>query len=209
MPQIYAGAHAATLADPINTIRSPLIKSGLMMYLHTVAGGAAWGLGSSLYHGTPVLSAVARTALVTGLVPAFFVGGIVSLFQRYQRDANTEHEVFRLYSATMFATVWPALYIMPAVDRYAPLWLGGHVVGFGSFFVYMLLTDADLMKNDHALEQEAPPPSPFEDMRARLRKARLEARVKRDLELEIEREEKEKAKAKASASADRGGSAPL
>ena len=156
-----------------------------------------------------MLSAVARTALVTGLVPAFFVGGIVSLFQRYQRDANTEHEVFRLYSATMFATVWPALYIMPAVDRYAPLWLGGHVVGFGSFFVYMLLTDADLMKNDHALEQEAPPPSPFEDMRARLRKARLEARVKRDLELEIEREEKEKEKAKASASADRGGSAPL
>jgi hypothetical protein len=118
-----------------------------------------------------------RTALVTGLVPAFFVGGVVSLFQQYQRHANTEQDVFRLYAGTLFATMWPASYIMPAVDRWAPLWLGGHVVGFSSFFIYSWLTGSDLLKNDQQLLNEETAPPPLVDVIHQVRLARLEAKM--------------------------------
>ena len=121
-----------------------------------------------------------RTAFVTGLVPAFFVGGIVSMFQQYQRQADTESDVFRLYAATLMTTLYPAYYLLPWVDRWAPLWLGGHVLGFGSFFAFMVLTDADLMKNDHLLELEAPPPGALQQTMHQIKLARLEAKLQRE-----------------------------
>ena len=44
------------------------------------------------------------------------------------------------------------------VARFAPLWLGGHIVGFGSFFVWTLYTESDLLKSDAAL---LAPPSEY------------------------------------------------
>ena len=37
------------------------------------------------------------------------------------------------------------------VENFAPLWLGGHIVGFGSFFVWTLYTESDILKSDHNL----------------------------------------------------------
>ena len=57
---------------------------------------------------------------------------------------------------------------MPRV-RLAPLWLGGHIVGFSSFFVWTLYTESDLLKSDNLLlapptrkkvVQVLPPPKP-------------------------------------------------
>jgi hypothetical protein len=63
------------------------------------------------------------------------------------------------------------------VDSWAPLWLGGHIVGFGSFFAYMWLTNADLMKTDQLLEREDAPPSPLAEIKHRVKLARLEAKL--------------------------------
>ena len=37
------------------------------------------------------------------------------------------------------------------VERFAPLWLGGHIVGFVSFFAWTLYTESDLLKSDQLL----------------------------------------------------------
>ena len=31
--------------------------------------------------------------------------------------------------------MYPARFLLAWVENFAPLWLGGHIVGFGSFFV--------------------------------------------------------------------------
>ena len=79
------------------------------------------------------------------------------------------------------ATIYPAYYILPWVERWAPLWLGGHVVGFGSFFLYMVVTDADLMKSDHRLEAESQT-SPLQESIRKFKLARLEAKMLRERE---------------------------
>lgn len=47
--------------------------------------------------------------------------------------------------------MYPARFLLEWVERFAPLWLGGHIVGFGSFFVWTLYTESDLLKSDHSL----------------------------------------------------------
>ena len=56
------------------------------------------------------------------------------------------------------------------------------MVGFGSFFVYLWLSDSDLMKNDQALLNEDQPLPALADMMKRLRHARIEAKLKHEQE---------------------------
>ena len=44
-----AAAEAAAVAEsPLHAVRASLIESGVLLYLHTAAGGAAWGLFESV-----------------------------------------------------------------------------------------------------------------------------------------------------------------
>ena len=47
--------------------------------------------------------------------------------------------------------MYPARFLLARVENFAPLWLGGHIVGFGSFFVWTLYTESDILKSDHNL----------------------------------------------------------
>ena len=41
------------------------------------------------------------------------------------------------------------------METFAPLWLGGHIVGFSSFFGWTLYTESDLLKSDRELLSRA------------------------------------------------------
>mmetsp|Transcript_50697 Transcript_50697/g.99308 ORF Transcript_50697/g.99308 Transcript_50697/m.99308 type:complete len:540 (-) Transcript_50697:163-1782(-) len=141
--------------NKVYTFKSAVMESGTALYVHTVLGGAVWGCVTSLRNKAPpavFATNVMRTAFVTGVVPAYFVGACVSLFQHYHRKMDTHNELFTLYTMTILSTFHPWFYLLPMVERWAPLWLGGHVVGFMSFFTYLRLTDADVLKSDAQLK---------------------------------------------------------
>ena len=130
----------------------------MLLYLHTAAGGAAWGVFESLRLGQSramLLQNVARTALVTCFVPILMVGGVVTAYHRVNKATDSIGEKFGLYFGACLGA-YPAQRLLSWVERFAPLWLGGHIVGFGSFFVYTLVTESDLLKSDAALLAPAP-----------------------------------------------------
>lgn len=150
--------------QPLHSARATLVESGVLLYLHTAAGGAAWGLFESLRAGSPrgmLLQNVARTALVTCFVPILLVGGAVTGYERTNRATDSVEDKFKLYFGACLA-LYPAQRLLAWVERFAPLWLGGHVVGFSSFFAWTLYSESDLLKSDRELlgkeddeEQEA------------------------------------------------------
>ena len=125
-----------------------------ILYLHTVFGGGLWGLISSLYHKTSIVSNVSRTAFITGLIPAIFMGGLVGFFQNNQKQTDKESDVYFLYAGTLFAVMYPSWYLLPIVESFAPLWVGGHILGFMSYFTYLVYSESDLMRSDAILEQK-------------------------------------------------------
>ena len=66
------------------------------------------------------------------------------------KQTDTVEEKFYLFFGLCMA-MYPARYVLAWVENFAPLWLGGHIVGFGSFFVWTLYTESDLLKSDHNL----------------------------------------------------------
>ena len=66
------------------------------------------------------------------------------------QGTDSIQEKFGLYFSACLG-LYPAARLLSWVERFAPLWLGGHIVGFGSFFVYTLVTESDLLKSDNAL----------------------------------------------------------
>eukprot|EP00808_Paulinella_micropora_P003750 g49388.t1 len=134
---------------------SPLIESGILLYFHTGLGGGLWGLGTSLWQNESkamLFQNTFRTAFITGMVPAYFVGFCVSAFTEARKRASTHPQVFWLYFGTTFGTILPWYYLLPVVEAWSPLWLGGHVVGFSLFFLYLIYSDADLIKSDEKLK---------------------------------------------------------
>ena len=149
----YAAAEAEARAQPLHAARSSLIESGVLLYLHTAAGGAAWGLFESLRQREPMpvlVRNVARTSLVTCFVPILLVGGVVAGYTSINRTTDTVEEKFALYFSAMIA-FYPARFALERLEAFAPLWLGGHIVGFLSFFAWTLYTESDLLKTDHGL----------------------------------------------------------
>ena len=161
----------AALASPLHGVKATLIESGVLLYLHTAAGGAAWGLFESVRNREPrsvMVQNVARTALVTCFVPILMVGGVVTAYHRLNKGTDSINEKFALYFSACLG-LYPAQRLLSMVERFAPLWLGGHIVGFGSFFVWTLYTESDLLKSDNILlapptktkiVQIWPPPKP-------------------------------------------------
>ena len=150
----YAEAEAEATKQPLHTVRSTLIESGVLLYLHTAAGGAAWGLFESLREGVgraALVQNVVRTSLVTCFVPILLVGGVVSAYNRFNKATDSVQEKFYLYFAASMA-MYPSGRLLQWVESFAPLWLGGHIVGFASFFTWTLYTESDLLKNDRDLQ---------------------------------------------------------
>ena len=84
-------AAAAEALGMLYGVRATLVESGVLLYLHTAAGGAAWGLFESVRAGqgrAALVQNVARTALVTCFVPILMVGGVV---RRRPQRLHVEH----------------------------------------------------------------------------------------------------------------------
>ena len=80
----------------------------------------------------------------------------VTGYMRLNRVTDSIHEKFLLYFGACVA-LYPAGRLLTLVERFAPLWLGGHIVGFSSFFAWTLYTESDLLKSDAMLD--GPPPT--------------------------------------------------
>mmetsp|Transcript_54921 Transcript_54921/g.151139 ORF Transcript_54921/g.151139 Transcript_54921/m.151139 type:complete len:101 (-) Transcript_54921:245-547(-) len=93
---------------------------------------------------------VVRTALVTCFVPILMVGGVVTAYTEANKQSDSINEKFVVYF-TACAAMYPCGRLLQWVERFAPLWLGGHIVGFLSFFFWMLYTESDLLKSDKLL----------------------------------------------------------
>ena len=148
-----AAEEAAAAQRPLHSARATLVESGVLLYLHTAAGGAAWGLFESVRRSEPrdvLLRNVARTSLVTCLVPILLVGGVVTAYERTNKSTDSIDQKFALYASACMA-IYPAHRLLAWVETFAPLWLGGHIVGFSSFFVWTLYTESDLLKSDREL----------------------------------------------------------
>jgi hypothetical protein len=151
----HATEHERELGSLYFQVSDPLLESGVVMYVNTAIGGALWGFAVATYRRLPlreVLRSTGRTSLVTGLIPAYFVGVAVTAFNARRRDTDTHNSLFGLYTGA-FASLYPFYYILPAVDRWSPLWLGGHVVGFMLFSTYLYATDSDLFQTNLRLDK--------------------------------------------------------
>ena len=152
-------AAAAAEGGAWHGVRASLVESGVLLYLHTACGGAAWGLFESLRSGqtrAQLVQNVVRTGVVTCFVPILLVGGVVTGYMRLNRTTDSIREKFFVYFGACVA-LYPAGRLLTVVERFAPLWLGGHIVGFSSFFVWTLYTENDLLKSDAMLD--GPPPT--------------------------------------------------
>jgi len=149
----YAEAEADASKQLLHSVRSTLVESGVLLYMHTAAGGAAWGLFESLRVGetrAALVQNVVRTSLVTCFVPIIMVGGLVSTYTNMNRATDSIDDKFQVYFVSSMA-LYPAGRLLQWVERFAPLWLGGHIVGFFSFFTWTLYTESDLLKTDKEL----------------------------------------------------------
>jgi len=153
----YAEVEAEAAKQPLHQVRSTLIQSGVLLYLHTAAGGAAWGFFESIRlrdTRAQLVQNVVRTSLVTCFVPILLVGGVVTTYTHFNKTTDTVMEKFKLYFTSSMA-LYPAGRLLQWVERFAPLWLGGHIVGFVSFFAWTLYTESDLLKTDRELGETA------------------------------------------------------
>ncbi len=150
----YAARDAVEAARPLASIRATILENGFHLYLHTAAGGAAWGLFESLRERAPrakLVENVARTAFITCFVPILAVGGVVTTYSYLNRKSDSVRDKFVLYSVSALC-LYPGRFFFQWVERFAPLWLGGHVVGFSSFLIYTMWSESDLLKSDAQLE---------------------------------------------------------
>lgn len=143
----YAAEQRANRDSVLFKVYDPLLESGIMMYVNTMLGGGAWGLAVALANKQPraaVLRSVMRTAVVTGVVPLYFVGAAVTAFNAQRRRVDSPEDLIVLYGLGTFS-LFPWYYLLPIVEAWAPLWLGGHVLGFMFFGGYLMFTGSELL----------------------------------------------------------------
>jgi hypothetical protein len=116
----------ASAASTSHRLKATLVESGVLLYLHTAAGGAVWGLVESLrarQSRSVLVQNVLRTALVTCFVPILMVGGVVTAYTRLNRTTDSVDEKFAVYFSACVA-LYPASRLFAWVEAFAPLWLG-------------------------------------------------------------------------------------
>eukprot|EP00163_Fabomonas_tropica_P001765 TRINITY_DN1130_c0_g1_i14.p1 TRINITY_DN1130_c0_g1~~TRINITY_DN1130_c0_g1_i14.p1 ORF type:complete len:385 (-),score=39.73 TRINITY_DN1130_c0_g1_i14:172-1326(-) len=137
-------------------IYDTLVESGVVLYFHTAVGGAVWGLIDGVRQGMgrqAIMQSVVRTSLVTSMVPITVVGLGVSTWQYLRKGIDDPVQMLGFNVATGM-TLYPWYYLLPIIEQWAPLWLGGHIVGFMSFFFWLVYTNSDLMQHDNALHKK-------------------------------------------------------
>eukprot|EP01133_Synstelium_polycarpum_P003448 gene3449-3920_t len=97
-----------------------------------------------------------------------FVWGCVESF-RNRRSMDTTKEKFILYFTGIYS-MYPWYYILPKLEAYSPNWIGGHVLGFMSFFTWLVYTKNEIFNSDSLIIQKDKSGPP----RERLIKAILE-----------------------------------
>jgi len=114
-----------------------LDSASLTMYEFTIAGGAIWGLCRGIHTGLKggaMIKAIGRTAFITGLAPALFVGLIAGSFVHFRKEAKSKESV-QMFSAGTSYLAGTALVVMHSyMSHVSPYWLGGHLLGFMLFF---------------------------------------------------------------------------
>ncbi|KAL1500603.1 hypothetical protein AB1Y20_013255 [Prymnesium parvum] len=148
-----AAVEAEAAKQPLHSLRATIVESGLLLYLHTAAGGAAWGFFESVRRREPravLLRNVTRTSLVTCFIPILVVGGVVTAYNEANKKSDSVQEKFNVYFA-ICAVMYPCGRLLQWVEGFAPMWLGGHIVGFCSFFCWMLYSESDILKSDKLL----------------------------------------------------------
>jgi hypothetical protein len=142
-----------SLAFVVDSAHAVLIEGGALMYLHTAAGGLVWGAFESL-RARMGARAVVRHALVTSavtcLLPITVVGGLVTAYQELEKATDTRLQKWTMYTAAALL-LYPGWLVMQVVERAAPFWLGGHIVGFMSFFAWLRYSHSDLLRTDAEL----------------------------------------------------------
>ncbi|XP_063900276.1 uncharacterized protein LOC135119813 [Zophobas morio] len=150
----YATEMELDLTRPYYDLRKKIRKSGIMLYFHTGGGGLVWGafegwaLGNSVPH---VLKYAVRNAVVSSLLPIYFVGATVYIYSYLRKRCETAVDLFKLNFGTGLC-LFPWLYLLPKVERYAPYWIGGHILGFLSFFTFLVLSGSDILTNSYTLK---------------------------------------------------------
>ncbi|KYQ92180.1 hypothetical protein DLAC_07023 [Tieghemostelium lacteum] len=138
-----------------------LIQSGKLLYLHTSLGGFVWGCFESIRAKLPVNTVVingVKNAIITAAIPIYFVGYMTTLFTEQYKKMDTTKDKFILYFSGCLS-LFPWYYLLPVVERFSPYWIGGHVLGFMSFFTYLAYTKSEIFKSDQMLiliDQKAP-----------------------------------------------------
>jgi len=139
-----------------------LKESGLLLYLHTSAGGFVWGFFESIRNKYPIKRALingCKNSIITAAVPIIFVGLMTTFATREFKKLDGPKEKLYFYFGGLYS-LFPWYYILPVVERFSPYWIGGHVIGFMSFFSYLAYSDYDIFKSDMLLIQQdrlAPP----------------------------------------------------
>ncbi|KAJ1639772.1 hypothetical protein T492DRAFT_934318 [Pavlovales sp. CCMP2436] len=159
------GDQLALLVDSAHAV---LIEGGALMYMHTAAGGLVWGALESA-RARMGARAIVRAALVnsavTCMLPITVVGGIVTAYHELEKMTNTRAEKFAMYTCAALM-LYPGWRVMVLVEAAAPYWLGGHIVGFMSFFAWLRYTESDLLRSDVQLlaaDAKASQPTPVPD----------------------------------------------
>jgi len=91
---------------------------------------------------TQLLKYTLGTSMVTAIVPITLMGCMVTMYYHFLKPLNTTRHI-ALYNYGWFFSFFPLYYILPYLDKIAPYWIGGHVVGFTLFFFSMFLNNHD------------------------------------------------------------------
>ncbi|EFA81004.1 hypothetical protein PPL_05839 [Heterostelium album PN500] len=158
----YALEEKEIQSSTLQSTKRQLVESGWLLYFHTSAGGFVWGMIESWRNELPLRAMLKngfRTSIVTAAVPIFFVGAMTTLYNNYRKQLDTTKEKFYFYLAGIYS-LYPWYYILPKIEKYAPYWIGGHVLGFMSFFTWLVYTKNEIFNSDSLIIQKdkaAPP----------------------------------------------------
>ncbi|KAN0025208.1 hypothetical protein ACTFIU_003467 [Dictyostelium citrinum] len=149
----YAAEERLVKGNALELKKRELIQSGYHLYLHTSAGGFVWGCLESIRNKLPlraILMNGCKNSIITAALPIIFVGLMTTYTNETLKKLDTTKEKFQFYFAG-FYSLFPWYYILPVVERFSPYWIGGHVLGFMSFFSYLAYSEYDIFKSDTIL----------------------------------------------------------
>ncbi|EAL71496.1 hypothetical protein DDB_G0271944 [Dictyostelium discoideum AX4] len=149
----YAAEERLVKGNVLELKKRELIQSGYHLYLHTSAGGFVWGCIESIRNKLPLRAILlngCKNSIITAALPIIFVGLMTTYTNETIKKLDTTKEKFEFYFAG-FYSLFPWYYILPIVEKFSPYWIGGHVLGFMSFFSYLAYSEYDIFKSDTIL----------------------------------------------------------